>query len=154
MVKNPYANAGDARDMGSILGSGRSPGVGNGHPLQYSCLENFMDREAWWATGPGGCKESDTTERLSMHTCKESLVWLQTCGSPVVTLGSPLTTLGLSFLKRKELDRVSLHSCNFNTLPCFNSVLLSFWPCPVAHEILVSRPETKFVPPTLESTES
>ena len=81
VVKNPPANAGDARDMGWIPGSGRSPGVGNGHPLQDSCLENSMDREAWWATGPGGCKEWDTTERLSMHMCKESLVWAQICGS-------------------------------------------------------------------------
>jgi len=44
MVKNPPANAGDIRDMGSIPGSGRSPGRGNSNPLQYSCLENPMDR--------------------------------------------------------------------------------------------------------------
>ena len=50
VVKNPPANAGDARDMGSIPGLGRSPGVGNGNPLQYSGLENPMDRGAWWAT--------------------------------------------------------------------------------------------------------
>ena len=43
-VKNPPANAGDLRNMGSIPGLGRSPGVGNGNPLQYSCLENPMDR--------------------------------------------------------------------------------------------------------------
>ena len=49
MVKSPSANAGDARDAGSVPGSGRSPGVGNGTPLQYSCLENPMDRGAWWA---------------------------------------------------------------------------------------------------------
>ena len=47
VVKNLPANAGDARDMGSIPGSGRSPGVGNGNPLQFSCLENSMDRGAW-----------------------------------------------------------------------------------------------------------
>ena len=50
MVKNPPANAGDIRDLGSITGSGRSPGGGHGNPLQYSCLENPMDREAWQAT--------------------------------------------------------------------------------------------------------
>ena len=50
MVKNLPTNAGDARDEGSILGSGRSPGDGNGHPLQYSCQENPMDKGAWWAT--------------------------------------------------------------------------------------------------------
>ena len=42
-------NAGDTRDMGSVPGLGRSPGVGNGNPLQYSCLDKFMDREAWRA---------------------------------------------------------------------------------------------------------
>ena len=47
MVKNPPANAGDP---GLTSGSGRSPGEGNGYPLQYSCLENIMDREAWRAT--------------------------------------------------------------------------------------------------------
>ena len=50
VVKNPPANAGDMRDMGSIPGSGRSPGGGHDNPLQYSCLENPMDRGAWWAT--------------------------------------------------------------------------------------------------------
>ena len=50
MVKNPPANAGDTRDEGSIPVSGRSSGGGLGSPLQYSCLENPMDRGAWWAT--------------------------------------------------------------------------------------------------------
>ena len=48
--KNPSANAGDARDSGSIPGLGRSPVEGNGDSLQSSCLENLMDRGAWWAT--------------------------------------------------------------------------------------------------------
>ena len=50
MVKNLPASAGDIRDMGSIPGLGRSPGEGNGKPLQYPCLENFMDRGTWQAT--------------------------------------------------------------------------------------------------------
>ena len=50
MFKNPPANAGDIRDVGSIPGSGSSPGGGHGNPLQYSCLENLMDRGAWRAT--------------------------------------------------------------------------------------------------------
>ena len=50
VVKNPPANAGDVRGMGSILGLGGSPGGGHGNSLQYSCLENPMDRGAWWAT--------------------------------------------------------------------------------------------------------
>ena len=49
MGKNPPANAGDTRDAGSVPGSGRSPGEGNGNPLQYFCLGNPMDRGAWWA---------------------------------------------------------------------------------------------------------
>ena len=49
MVKNLSANAGDAGETGLIPGWGRSSGVGNGNPLQYSCLENLMDRSAWQA---------------------------------------------------------------------------------------------------------
>ena len=50
VVKNLPANAGDTRNAGSIPGSGRSPGVGNGNPLQYPCLENSIDRGSWQAT--------------------------------------------------------------------------------------------------------
>ena len=53
VVKNLPANARDTRDAGSIPGLGRSPRVGNGNPLQYSCLENLMDRGAWQATVHG-----------------------------------------------------------------------------------------------------
>ena len=49
MVKNPPANAGDIRDVRSSPGLGRSPGGGHGNPLQYSCLENPLDRDDWWA---------------------------------------------------------------------------------------------------------
>ena len=56
MVKNLPVNAGDAEDKGSIPGLERSSGVGNGNPLQYSCLENSMDRGAWWATVHGVTK--------------------------------------------------------------------------------------------------
>ena len=50
VVKNPPANAGDARHVGLTPGSGRSPGGGNGTPLHYSCLKNPMNGGAWWAT--------------------------------------------------------------------------------------------------------
>ena len=56
VVKNLPANAREAGDMGLIPGSSRSPGGGNGNPLQYSCLENPIDRGAWWATVHGVTK--------------------------------------------------------------------------------------------------
>ena len=62
MVKNIPANSGDIRCAGLILGSVRSPGKGNGNPLKYSCLENPMDRGAWWTYSPQGSKELDVTE--------------------------------------------------------------------------------------------
>ena len=61
VVKNPTAKAGNTRDMGLILGSGRSLGVGNSNPLQYSCLGNSMDRRAWRDTVHGVAKR-DTNE--------------------------------------------------------------------------------------------
>ena len=65
VVKNLPTNAGDLRDTGSNPGSGRSSGVGHGKPLQYSCLENPMDREVWWAHG---VTESEWLKQLSMHS--------------------------------------------------------------------------------------
>ena len=61
VVKSLPANGGDLRDEGLIPGLGRSPGGGNGNHLQYSCLENPMDRGAWWAT-VHAVAESDMTE--------------------------------------------------------------------------------------------
>ena len=62
VVQNLPAKAEDAGDAGSISGAGRSPGGGNDNPLQCSCLENPMDRGAWWAAVYGGLTESDMTE--------------------------------------------------------------------------------------------
>ena len=56
VVKYPSANAGDSGNMGLILGLGRSPGEGNGNALQYSCLENSVDRGDWWATVHGAAE--------------------------------------------------------------------------------------------------
>ena len=61
VVNNPSVNAGDIKDAGLISGLGRSPGGGNGNPLQYSCLENPMDRGAWRAA-VHKVAESETTE--------------------------------------------------------------------------------------------
>ena len=65
MVKNLPANAEDAGDLGSIPGLGKSPAEGNGKPLQYSCLENFIDRKCLVSYRSWGCKELDMTERQS-----------------------------------------------------------------------------------------
>ena len=67
VVKNLPANAGDIREAGSIPALGRSPGGGQGNPLQYSCLENPMDREAWWATVHGFAKNQTRLKRLCTH---------------------------------------------------------------------------------------
>ena len=64
MGKESTCNAGD---MVSIPGSGRSPGGGHGNPLQYSCLENLMDREAWWVTVHGVTRSWTQLKQLSMH---------------------------------------------------------------------------------------
>ena len=68
MVKNPPANAVNVRDASLIPGLGRSPGGGNGNLLQYSCLENPMDRGAWWSTVCGVTKDSDMTKQLNTYT--------------------------------------------------------------------------------------
>ena len=68
----PFGSDGDdsacnARDLGSIPGSGRSPGEGRGNPLQYSCLGNPMDREAWWATVHGAAKSGTRLNNTGYH---------------------------------------------------------------------------------------
>ena len=70
MVKNPPANAGDIRGVGSISGSGRSPGGGNGNPLRYSCLENPMDKGAWQSIVHRVAKSQTRPKQLSMQHAK------------------------------------------------------------------------------------
>ena len=80
VVKNLPANARDTRDAGSIPGSRRPPGEGNGNPLQYSCLENPMDRRVWRATVQGVTKSWDMTEWLTLsftfYFCHLFFFWI------------------------------------------------------------------------------
>ena len=85
---NLLDNAGDPRDTGSIPGWGRSTGEGNGNPLQYSCLENFMDRAAWWAT-VHGVAESQTP--LYAHQCTNTDLVPVVCLSRSVVSNSFVT---------------------------------------------------------------
>ena len=68
VVKNPPASADDTRDTRSIPGLGRSPGGEHDNPLQYSCLENPMDREAWWVIVHRVAKSQTWLKQLSMNT--------------------------------------------------------------------------------------
>ena len=82
VAKNPPASAGDIRDASLILGSGRSPGGGNGNLLQYSCQENPRDRGAWYATFHGVTKELDMTEGLNKKDiifswCSKFQLWFE-----------------------------------------------------------------------------
>ena len=84
LVKNPLVNSGDEKDTGSIFGSGRSPGEGHGNPLQNSCLEDPMDRGAWWATVHRVAKSWTRLKRLHTHTHKHThththTLWVELC---------------------------------------------------------------------------
>ena len=68
VIKNPPANAGDAWDTSLISGSGRFPGEGIGNPLQYPCLENYMDKGIWWATFHWVANSRDMTERTNSRS--------------------------------------------------------------------------------------
>ena len=83
VVKNLPASAGDTRDWGSIPGSGRSPGEDNGNPLQYSCLEDPMERKAWQATVHGVSKSQ---ARLSAHTGTPSTTFSHLPAKPLLLL--------------------------------------------------------------------
>ena len=97
VVKNPPDSAGDIRDSGSIPGLGGSPGRGPGKTLQYSCLENPLDRGAWWATVHRVSKSRTGLKRLSTHTraispldcehIKDNSHWLLCLYSPKVCAG-------------------------------------------------------------------
>ena len=145
--KNLPANAGDKRDAGSIPGLGRSLGGGHGNPLQYSCLENHMDREAWWATVHGVTKSwTWVTEYICINSEPGKARWLakgnleeMSCISDssyhkgvILSLSSPCVYLQVLFPLNK-------HFICFTTLHlCENSFLQSQRPgiLPLATDIL------------------
>ena len=91
VVKNPPANVGDAGDEHWIHGLGRSPGVGNGNLVLHSCLENPMDRGAWWATAHGVTKS--WTQLTPMHVpgvCGSENLARDTCSCLLESRGSVL----------------------------------------------------------------
>ena len=101
MVKNPAANGGDTRDMGLIPGWGRFPGVGNDNPLQYSCLENLMNRGAWQATVCGATK-SDRME--CTHTLASlSLIITRRCSSTIISFS----------IKMIQSHNINIHTISF-----------------------------------------
>ena len=79
VVRNPPANAGDSRDMSSKPGSGRSPGGENGNQLQYSCLENAMNRGDWWATVHGPQSQTQQQVCLMSTSCYSTIKLLFVC---------------------------------------------------------------------------
>ena len=93
VVKNPLANAGDAKDTGLIPGSGRSPGVGHGNALQYSLLGNRMDRGAWRATVHGVSKNRTQLSRQNTHTHTLSVTLLVQHCHPSSEKAAPVTFL-------------------------------------------------------------
>ena len=119
MIKNLPANAGDVRDMGPVLGLGRSPGGGHGNPLQYSCPENPMDRGAWRATVHRLTKSQTQLKQLSMHACisKASLQALRPGRRTAVGASGGISSLA----EKRAYGAKPLSPCSIT------SVALAFW---------------------------
>ena len=151
-VKNLSNNAGDVKDEGSIPGSGGSPGGGHGNPLQSSCLENPMDRGAWWATVHRVAKSQTQLKQLSMHTCiiyvegrrgekriinrtrrlRLSSVAVQLCHDAVISCITLLARtqrelkhIGPDYLKHHHASRK--HRVKYNMLGTWNPCMNGEW---------------------------
>ena len=117
VVKNPPVNAGDIRDAGPTPLWGRCPGGGHDNPLQYSCLENPMDRGAWWATVHGVAKSRTRLKQLS--TCTRSL--------HKALFGAFLFSLCLPTWLREELHNF-LKSCRYRIYSRAAQLMVKFLP--------------------------
>ena len=114
--KNPPANAGDSRDSGLILGSGKSPGIVNGTLLQYFCLENSMDRAAWWAC---------------IHGIAKSQIWLRkhTLEKPYIHIPSQAVDQTLSVLRCHSIKSIIIIFWLFSDyMLCFNAIKMNDLP--------------------------
>ena len=112
MGKNQPAKAGDSRDVGSIPGLGRSPGGGDGNPLQYSCLKKSHGQRSLMGYSPRGHKESDTTEHAHIHTHLSSKFIL-----------SLFTLLNLNFLSCYQIKRPDIFIVK-DTVYEYNCIIL------------------------------
>ena len=102
VVKNPPANTGETREEGSVPGPGRPPGGGNGNPLQYSCLENVVDRGAWWATVHSFAKSQTHWSDLA-HTHAALLnLFNPSASSPEVITGCEIYGAPPSISRRQQ----------------------------------------------------
>ena len=113
MVNTPSPSAGDIKDVDSIPRSGSFSGGGHGNPLQCSCLENPMDREAWWATVYRVAQSHTQAKLLSMHACTASAKSLQSCPTlcdPIDSSPSGSTVPGI--LQARMLDWVAISFSN------------------------------------------
>ena len=108
VVKNVPANAGDAGDVGLIPGLGRSLGGGNGNLLQYSCLENAMDRRAWWATLYGIIRESESESEVTQS--RPTLCDPVDCSLPSSSVHGILQTRILEWVAISQMTEVTEHT--------------------------------------------
>ena len=139
MVKNLPVNAGDTRDASSVSGLGRSPGVGNGNPFQYSCLENSIHRGAQQAIVPG-VTELDKTERLSTITAESVYVISSLCilllplnHLSFHTKWWPQCTPRCLSLSRTIVQQMSILGLHLHADPLVNQALL-FPPLTAGHK--------------------
>ena len=130
VVKNPPADAGDARDMGLIPGLARSPGEGNGNPLQCSCLEDPMDGGAWWAAVYGVAQSWTRLKRFSSSSIHRKHLAVRQQGELSCQLvGKPISGLWSGHFKRKYQNGRPI--CGFKLSITVKNVYLSvsYHPC-------------------------